>query len=74
MRSIAAVGHGKAADQLAPGEAALQSRYADLAVETLGQACTLGYKNLANLKTDPDLDPIREYPGYKQLVENLERR
>ena len=32
----------------------------------------LGYKNVARLKTDPDLDPLRGETGFQDLVKKLD--
>jgi adenylate cyclase len=39
------------------------------AVETLRQAITGGYENFGWMKHDPDLDPLRDHPEFKAMVE-----
>jgi hypothetical protein len=33
----------------------------------------LGYRGVARLKTDPDLDPLREEPAFRAIIEQLEK-
>lgn len=44
---------------------------ADLAVKALRQAMQLGYCDFEFLKRDADLDPIREDPCYRKLLEEF---
>jgi serine/threonine protein kinase len=53
----------------AEGEAA-----ADQAMVALRQAVAGGWRNLANLKSDPDLDALRSRPDFRQLVKELETK
>jgi serine/threonine-protein kinase len=50
----------------------LRKDYADQAIRALQQAVTQGYRNVVNLKTEPDLDAIREQPEFKALLENVQ--
>jgi tetratricopeptide (TPR) repeat protein len=51
----------------------LRQRYQDAAIRTLRQAMALGWKNLIDLQTDPDLDAIRQHPDYMALVAELQQ-
>ena len=39
-----------------------------LALLALAQAISLGYRDVAHLLSDPDLDPLRDLPGFKELL------
>jgi hypothetical protein len=58
------------AGRAAPSAAgrAERRRYADQAMAALVQAVRSGFKDLALLKTDPDLDPLRPRPDFQLLV------
>ena len=49
-----------------------QNKISD-AVEWLKKAVDKGYNNLNNLRTDPDLDNIRDEPGYRKIINMLDR-
>ena len=42
----------------------------DPAWESLQNAVTLGFKNIAAIKTDPDLAPLRNDPRYAEWIKN----
>jgi serine/threonine-protein kinase len=48
-------------------------RYADSAMQALRRALTKGYKDLASLKTDADLNPLRTREDFKRLLNELEQ-
>jgi hypothetical protein len=50
----------------------LANSYADRALEALRQAVTRDYKDAANLKKDPDLDPLRGRDDFQKLLAELE--
>jgi serine/threonine protein kinase len=52
----------------------LAQSYADRAIGALRQALGQGYADLAHLKKDPDLDPLRSRPDFQQLVTELEAK
>jgi hypothetical protein len=52
-------------------EPALHERYAARAVGLLRQAAEKGYRNLAHLEKETDLDPIRDRPDYRALMMDL---
>jgi tetratricopeptide (TPR) repeat protein len=52
----------------------LRQHYISKAIEALGQAVTLGYNNRADIETDPDLDGIRGEPGYRAVIEGLQKK
>jgi hypothetical protein len=45
--------------------------YSDRAVAALRQAVQNGYKDLAHMKQDKDLDPVRSHPGFQVLLKEL---
>ena len=49
---------------------ALKGRKRD-SVEALRIAVSFGYKDFSWMKTDPDLDNIRDYRGYEALISEL---
>jgi serine/threonine-protein kinase len=51
----------------------LARSYADRALDTLRQALKSGYKDLANMKKDPDLDPLRQRADFQKLLQDLEK-
>jgi tetratricopeptide (TPR) repeat protein len=55
-----------------PEEEATQTR--KKAVENLRKALELGYSDLAHLRQDADLDPIKELPEFKKLLEEWEEK
>jgi len=46
----------------------------DRAIETLGRAVVLGYRDFAHLQRDPDLEVVRGDPRYLALLERLLRQ
>jgi adenylate cyclase len=46
--------------------------YADRAVATLRLAVQNGYKDLAHMRQDKDLDPVRSHPEFQKLLKELE--
>ena len=42
------------------------------AVKALAESVELGFKRLEHIRKDPDLDSLREEPGYKKVIEKLE--
>jgi serine/threonine-protein kinase len=51
----------------------LEQQYASRAVELLRQAIAQGYKNVAHLKKDTDLDTLRGRDDFKELLAQLEK-
>ena len=58
------------ASRLAPGEG--PRSYAENAVESLRQAMARGYRDLAHLQEDQDLEGLRSREDFKQFVKDLE--
>jgi serine/threonine-protein kinase len=52
----------------------LAQTYTDRAIATLRQAIQNGYKDVANMKKDTDLDPLRSHPEFKKLLKELEAK
>src|SRR5262249_22313103 len=51
----------------------LARSYADRALDTLRQALKSGYKDIANMKKDPNLNPLRRRPDSQKLLQDLEK-
>jgi serine/threonine protein kinase/predicted Zn-dependent protease len=60
------------AARLAPGEDPRSSTYAENAMESLRQAMARGYRDLAHLQKDPDLEGLRSREDFKRVVKDLE--
>jgi tetratricopeptide (TPR) repeat protein/tRNA A-37 threonylcarbamoyl transferase component Bud32 len=54
-------------------DAARQQEYGQRAVALLRQAVQAGYKNVALLKKDPDLDPLRQREDFQMLLAELQK-
>ena len=52
----------------APADAALIRNYTDRAVECIRKAKARGFADVVGLETDPDLEPIRDEPGFRALI------
>jgi tetratricopeptide (TPR) repeat protein len=50
-----------------------RQKYGDRAVELLRRAIKGGFANLEMLESDPDLDPLRERPDFRELIKTLEK-
>jgi serine/threonine-protein kinase len=70
---VAAVGQGKDAKQLTVDECKLRDGYRSQAVDALRQAVTLGYRDVVNIETDPDFDPLRGDAGFQLVLAELAR-
>ena len=46
--------------------------YGDAAMKLLRDAVSKGYKDVAHLKKDTDLDPLRQRDDFRKLVAELE--
>jgi serine/threonine protein kinase len=62
----------RAAD-LTPEQRQLRADFAGQAIEALQTAVGLGYRDVYNLETEPDLDAVREVPEFKALLDQLRR-
>ena len=62
---IYSVASGKSADN--------KQQYADRAMDMLQQAVKAGYKDVAHMATDSDLDPIRGRDDFKKLIAKLQK-
>jgi tetratricopeptide (TPR) repeat protein len=61
--------------QLAPEQRRQQSQfYAEQAVAMLRDAIDKGWKDVAHMKKDTDLDPLRDREDFKQLLAQLEAK
>ena len=69
----AACVHAQAA-AAAKGDQSLCERYSKRAVELLRHAADTGYKDVAHMKKDPDLDPLRSRGDFKKLLADLEAK
>jgi tetratricopeptide (TPR) repeat protein len=52
----------------------LQTQYADRAMQFLHQAVAKGYQNAPELKSDPDLAPLRLREDFQKLVQEVEQK
>ena len=69
-----AVQAGRPDSKLAPAEIALRDKYADHALTLLEDLVNrLGYKDVVQLKTDPDLDAVRADRRFKAILDKLEK-
>jgi tetratricopeptide (TPR) repeat protein len=69
----AACGFSLCAGAVAAGPAsheatALAGRYTESALKSLRLALGAGWKNLVDVQTDPDLDAVRDAPGFEAVV------
>ena len=55
-------------------DASQADAYADAAIAALSEAIDDGYGDRVAFDTDPDLDPIRDLPGYRALSERIPGR
>jgi tetratricopeptide (TPR) repeat protein len=55
------------------GDPKLAEKYASRAVELLRQAAAKGYKDVAHMKKDPDLDGLRGRDDFKKLMAQMEQ-
>ena len=56
-----------------PADAALVKRYTATALDCLRKAKERGWADVVSLKTDTDLEPIRNDPAFKALLDELRR-
>jgi tetratricopeptide (TPR) repeat protein len=54
-----------------PDNSKLRQQYLDTALAALQTALEHGYKDTITLETNPDLDPVREVPAFKKLLEKV---
>src|SRR5262249_32126800 len=68
---VPGVARGKQPDQLTAEETDLRRRYATQACAALNEAVQQGYKDVAHMQHDPDLEAIRQEGDYQKLVVRL---
>jgi hypothetical protein len=68
-----ALTNGRVADELTPEDKALRQRYTDRATESLARGITDGYRDMGALKSEPDLDSVRNDTRVQELVERLQQ-
>jgi tetratricopeptide (TPR) repeat protein len=56
-----------------PDNPSLRQKYLELALAALEAALGHGYKDITTLEAHPDLDPVREMPAFKKLLEKVSR-
>ncbi len=61
----------KAPDAYSAEEKALRKRFVDGALTALDRAAASGYKDVESLKTEPRLEPLRQEPAFRALMERL---
>jgi serine/threonine-protein kinase len=57
-----------------PRDPDLHRRYADRAFEALRALVGLGFRDTFFFETDPDLDPLRDDPRFRALIESIKHR
>jgi hypothetical protein len=67
----AAVEGGKPAQALTAQQAAQRDRYAKSALAALEEAVKQGFCNRTLLRTDPDLDAVRDRPAFAALLKKV---
>ncbi len=55
----------------AAGETAAQDRCARWAIDALQQAVAAGYRDIAHMRVDTDLDPLRGREGFRLMMMDL---
>jgi eukaryotic-like serine/threonine-protein kinase len=60
--------------KLSKGDQLRRERYGNRAVELLHQAVDGGFVRLDILRSDPDLDPVRDRPDFQSLIDEVERK
>jgi tetratricopeptide (TPR) repeat protein len=68
---VAAVGRDKPAGDLTDEEKAARAEYAARAVKDLRAAWAHGFRDVAMMESDFDLDPLRPDPGYRAFAAEL---
>jgi serine/threonine-protein kinase len=58
---------------VAPDEVRLREDYTKQSLDALRQAVQHGYRDVINIETEPDLDPVRDQPAFKELLAGLAR-
>ena len=56
-----------------PGSKELTRRYVEEALKALRLAATKGWKGWSEIRTDPDLDPIRDEPGLIAIADEIRK-
>jgi serine/threonine-protein kinase len=59
--------------QMATEDETLREQYRDSAIEVLGQALSLGYRDAAALRLDPNLETLRQLERFQALVRKAEK-
>jgi eukaryotic-like serine/threonine-protein kinase len=59
--------------RLGAADEALIHDYTDQAIDCLRKAKARGYADVVGLETDPDLEPIRDEPGFRALIAEFPR-
>ena len=68
-----AVGAGKPADARSEDEKTLARKYTDKAIEAMENLVKYEWKDFHTLRTDPDLDPIRDDPRFAPLLDQVKK-
>ncbi|MCH7990445.1 MAG: hypothetical protein IID46_14995 [Planctomycetes bacterium] len=71
--SVSAIAHGKTEDELTDDDKKRQEQFGTKAVAIIRKCITLGYKSLANLESNSDLDPIRSRDDFIELLNDLKK-
>ena len=71
---VRAVAHEKKPEDLTDDDKVAQARYTGRPLEALAVAIDLGCKDRDRIERGPELDPVRQNPKYKELIERLNAR
>jgi tetratricopeptide (TPR) repeat protein len=68
-----AVENGRPLDKLTPEERKLRDQYHDLAIAAIKEGCAKGYNVILFLDGDPDHEPLRALPEYREWLAELKK-
>ncbi len=68
-----AVARGIATDGCSSADSSLRKSYTTRAFQALRDALAHGWKSVVDVQTDPDLDPIRDDPGFPPILDEFRR-
>jgi tetratricopeptide (TPR) repeat protein len=68
-----AVENGRPLDKLTPEERKLRDQYKDLAIAAIKEGCAKGYNVVLFLDGDPDHEPLRALPEYREWLAEFKK-
>jgi tRNA A-37 threonylcarbamoyl transferase component Bud32/tetratricopeptide (TPR) repeat protein len=69
-----AVAPGKSPGEISDADRKLRAEYRARALGVLRDMVAAGYRDRRELEIDPDLDPIRDEPGFQSVLEELRKK